>query len=132
MPILAILGPILGTVLERVIPDPAARAKAMTDILLQFQNADLAQIDVNKNEAANPNLFVSGWRPAIGWCCVLAVAFSYVARPFGISILSIVKPEWATVLLNLPIIDDNLWELTFALLGMGALRSMEKIKGVTK
>lgn len=132
MPLLAALIPIFGNLLDRLIPDPEARARAMQDLLAQLHSADLAQVDVNKAEAATGRLFIAGWRPAIGWCCALAVCYTYVIRPFGLSILSVVKPEWATMLLNLPSIDNNLWELTFALLGMGALRSFEKVKGAAK
>lgn len=128
----AALIPILGSLLDRLIPDPAQRAAAMQDLLSKLQAADLAQVDVNKAEASNSSVWVSGWRPGIGWCCAAAVAYAYVIRPFGVSILSIAKPEWATILLNMPSVDDNLWELTFAMLGMSALRSFERVKGAVK
>lgn len=132
MPILAAILGFVGPILERIIPDPNERMKVMTDLMTKLQSLDLAQIEVNKVEAGNENIFVSGWRPAIGWCCAIAVAYAYIVRPFGISLFSLFKPEWATILLNMPSIDNNLWELMFAMLGLGALRSIEKVKGIVK
>jgi len=76
-------------------------------------------------EAANPSMFVAGWRPGIGWVCVAALAFQYVVRPliqWGFSIAHQPVPV-------LPGIDDNLWQLMTGMLGMGVLRSYDKVKG---
>lgn len=84
-----------------------------------------AQSDVDKVEAGNNSMFVAGWRPAVGWVCATALAFEYLVRPLvaaGYSLAHQVAP-------TLPGIDDNLWQLMFGLLGMGALRSFDKMKG---
>jgi hypothetical protein len=62
--LLPALLPLLTKVFEAAIPDPNAREKAMGDLLQRLASSDLAQIDVNKAETANPNVFVSGWRPS--------------------------------------------------------------------
>jgi len=86
----------------------------------------LAQLDVNKTEAANENVFVSGWRPAIGWVCAAALLYQYLLIPLAV---------WGTLWAGLhmpkpPMLDDHLWELMFGMLGMGGLRTVEKISGV--
>lgn len=83
------------------------------------------QLDTNKAEAASPSAFTSGWRPAIGWVCAAALACQYIARPLL---------QWAGIVTGhawpaLPGIDNNLWELMLGMLGLGGLRSLEKIKG---
>jgi hypothetical protein len=122
---LAALIPLLGPVVERLIgliPDEQAQAKARIEALGQIAQiaaqSDAQQSDVNKIEAQSDSLFKSGWRPAIGWVCVLALAYQYLGRPFA----SIWYP-------GLPGLDNMLWELMFGLLGMGALRSVDKAVG---
>ncbi len=122
--LLGILGPILGKAAERIIPDPEARAKWVSETLGMFMQADLAQLEVNKAEAANDNLFVSGWRPFIGWICGAALLYTYILVP-------LVSAGFAAAghpLPKLPALDGNIWELMFGMLGMGALRSFDKFK----
>lgn len=122
--------PIVNRVLD-LIPDPAAKQKAQLEMqskLLEIASAEgAAQAEINKVEAANTNLFVSGWRPAIGWVCASGFAWVYLFCP----ILT-----WFTVLIGLqvtfPTIDNGLMELTMGMLGMGALRSFDKWKGTAK
>jgi len=79
------------------------------------------QLEVNKVEAAHKNLFVSGWRPAVGWCCCLALLYNTILSP----ILSI----W----LSVPEVDSSLLTpVLMGMLGMGAMRSFEKSKGVQR
>lgn len=97
------------------------------------QATDLAQVDVNKIEAENPNLFVSGWRPAVGWVGVLGLAYQFLGYPlmqwlwaFGQGVDIIPKglappPDLQT---------DQLMVLLSGLLGFGGMRSFEKSKGV--
>jgi hypothetical protein len=125
---LAMLLPVLDRVLGAVLPDPETKARVMTGLLTELGKLDAGQLQVNAAEAANRSLFVAGWRPAIGWVCAFAVAYQYVVLPFA---------SWLAAVLALPVpplpgLDDNLWELTMGLLGMGALRSLEKIKGVAR
>jgi hypothetical protein len=113
-------------VLDKFVPDPEARVKAEAELRSSLQQWDAGQAAVNKAEAENPNLFVSGWRPAIGWCCGLALFYSYLLVPLGMYVGFVSgKP-----LPKPPVLDGNLWELMFALLGLGGMRTYEKIKGV--
>jgi len=97
------------------------------------QATDLAQVEVNKIEAASNNLFVSGWRPAVGWVGVAGVAYQFLGYPlmqwiwaFGQGVDLIPKglappPDLQT---------DQLMVLLSGLLGFGGMRSFEKSKGV--
>jgi Holin of 3TMs, for gene-transfer release len=113
--------------LDRVIPDPVQKAQAQLELMKLQQSGELAsmtaQTDINKVEAANASLFVSGWRPFIGWVCGVALTYQYIARPFLVAFM----PSY-----QFPGLDDNLWQLMMGMLGLGGLRSFEKFKGVTK
>lgn len=122
------LAPKIIDLLAPLIPDPAAREKAAHSILEMLQDADKGQMEVNKEEAKNPSLFVSGWRPAVGWICTAALAYQFVLSPIA---------SWIGFLIGHPLpkpptLDENLWELLFGMLGLGALRSIEKIKGAAR
>jgi hypothetical protein len=115
-------------VLDKFVPDPEAKAKAESELRSNLQAWDKTQTDVNAVEAANANVFVSGWRPFIGWTCGLALAYQYVLAPLVM---------WITLTMGVhlaapPKLDDMLWQLVFAMLGMGGLRTFEKIKGVAR
>jgi len=124
--VLTALSPILDRVLGAILPDQAKRQEVILTVLGQLQASDVAQMEVNKAEAQHDSVFVAGWRPAIGWICAAALAYSYVLVPFigfGLTLSGEPIPK-------LPVLDNNLWELMFGMLGMGALRSFEKFKGL--
>lgn len=126
--LLPVLGPLLDTILKRTIPDPEARQKAIAELYLGLQASDLAQMEVNKAEAGSGSIFVAGWRPFIGWVCGMALFYQFLLAPLAIWIgFMIGKP-----IPKPPVLDDHLWELMFGMLGMGALRSFEKLKGVAR
>jgi hypothetical protein len=109
-------------VLDKFIPDPAAKAQAEAELRASYLQWDQAQTKINEIEAANTNLFVSGWRPCIGWIGATGLAYQYIFRPvcvgFGLG--------------HLPALDGSLMELVIALLGLGGMRSWEKYKGIAK
>lgn len=115
-------------VLDKFIPDPEARAKAEAELRVDLRQWDAGQTQVNAVEAANPSLFVAGWRPAIGWCCGVALFYTYLLVPIGMWIGFLIgKP-----IPKPPVLDSNLWELMFGMLGLGGMRTYEKIKGVAR
>jgi hypothetical protein len=128
-PLEAVLG-LATSLIDRVFPDPAQKASAQLELLKLQQSGELAQItgqlDINKIEATNVNLFVSGWRPAIGWVCALALAYQYLFRPLSGTVAIVL----GYTLPPLPGLDDNLWQLMMGMLGMGGLRTFEKVQGV--
>ena len=124
-------------IIERVWPDPAQRDAAKLELFKAQQagvfkemDAQLdiakAQIGVNAVEAASPSLFVSGWRPAVGWCCGCALFWNFIMRPaIGAGMTIAGHP------LELPAADMNdLMPILLGMLGLGAMRTVEKIKGV--
>jgi hypothetical protein len=130
-PLLEALTPIVSKVLD-LIPDPNARQKAQMEMQAQLVQlaADQAaqQSKVNEVEAASSSLFVSGWRPFIGWVCGAAFAWNYALFPM---VAWVVACFGHSVPLR-PVMDGNLMELTLGMLGMGALRSFDKFQGTTK
>lgn len=130
--ILTALVPALGTLVDRLIPDKAAAERAKADMeaaLIKASNeAALAQVEVNKIEAGHSSVFVAGWRPAIGWVCAAALAWAFIIGP----VLA-----WSLAVLGIreslpPIMTDNLFELVLAMLGLGGLRTFEKMRGVAR
>ncbi|MGI9340821.1 MAG: 3TM-type holin [Psychrobacter sp.] len=125
--------PILGTALDKVIPDGVASEAAKRELekaLVDNANSiNLAQLEVNKVEAAHRNVWVSGWRPAIGWSCSLGIGWLFIGHPIATWIAMLTGYN-DMVMPTIP--TDILLELTFAMLGMAGLRTFEKIKGISK
>lgn len=118
--------------IDRLIPDPAAKSAAHLE-LIKLQQAgefkaleadmqiQLAQIDVNRAEAASGNAFASSWRPAVGWVCVLGLLYTFIISPFLTYFGQKPAPDIAM---------SDLLILLGGLLGFGGLRTFEKLKGV--
>lgn len=88
--------------------------------------AQMAQLEVNKTEAQHPSLFVAGWRPAVGWCSIIAILYAVLLQPL-LSWLS-VNAGWVAP----PMIDEVIFvELLMAMLGVSGLRTYEKRQGVS-
>ena len=88
---------------------------------------DMAQIEVNKEEAKSSSFFVSGWRPFIGWGCGIAFIYSALVEP----ICRFVATTIFTYGGIFPTIDTDLtMQVMLGMLGLGAMRSYEKKSGV--
>jgi hypothetical protein len=123
--------PILTDVVRRFLPEDAQqRAEAEREIESALTNhlskIDLAQLEVNRAEAGNRRLFVSGWRPFVGWTCGAALAYTYVVQPmimFGLA--------QSGNLVQIPTLEiGELMPLLMGLLGLGGLRTYEKVRRV--
>lgn len=103
------------------------RAEAMERIR---QEPAKWQALINLQEASHRSIFVAGWRPFIGWTCGFVLAYTYIFRDLVQWLLTIFAPDMPP----LPAIVtlENVTEIIFALLGLGALRSVEKVKGIAK
>ena len=120
---------VVGTVLDRVIPDKNAAAQAKAQLLQsemtgEIQNA-ISQIKVNEAEAASKSVFVAGWRPWIGWVCGMAFAYTYIVQPFGQFILALANRPVTLPPVNL----DGMMPVLLGMLGLGAMRSWDKANG---
>ena len=114
------------TIIDKFIPDPQAKIAAEAALRDSLLACDKAQMQVNAAEAASPSLFVAGWRPAVGWCCTIAMAWSYIVQPVAVFTLA-----QFDALVTLPTLDlSTMMPVLLGMLGMGGLRTYEKTKGV--
>ena len=131
-PITAILG-IGNKLIDHFFPDANQAAAAKLRLLEMQQNGDLqvmaSQMDINKIEASNSSIFVSGWRPFIGWVCGISLAYAAILEPVSRFIASVMfKYNGA-----FPVIDTTLTlQILLGLLGLAGMRSWEKKEGVAK
>lgn len=126
----AVVG-LVSTVIDRIIPDKAHASKVKAELLLLEQRGELdllmKQIEVNIQEAKHESLFVSGWRPAVGWVCVAIFAYHGVLLPF-IKYLAVLNGVDINIL---PEFDISIFTtVLMGMLGLGGLRTWEKYKGV--
>lgn len=125
--------PILGGVVEKVIPDKAQQSVAKLELekalVANANTINLETIKTNQIEAGHRSVWVSGWRPAIGWSCSLGIAWLFIGHPVATWLAMLLGYE-EMVMPTIP--TDILLELTFAMLGMAGLRTFEKLKGVAK
>ena len=133
---IGLLSAVLPSVMEvagRFLPeDKEKRAAAEREIEAQLTThlaqIDLAQLDINKTEAAHRSVFVSGWRPMIGWTCGAAMALNFLIFPLASFVLA-----QTGHLVELPNLDmTQMMPVLMGMLGLGGLRTVEKIKQVSK
>jgi len=117
------------TLIQRIFPDrDAAGRRELEALLAQVKSAHearMAQISVNKVEAGHRNLFVAGWRPLVGWTCGVSLAYASLFYPLlqGIGGVELPPPTF---------IEEHTMKILYALLGFGAARTVEKLRGVSK
>lgn len=128
----ALIGPVTG-LLDKFVEDKDQKAKLAHEIATMadrhaHENA-MAQIEVNKAEAASGSIFKGGWRPFVGWVCGVAFAYHFVLQPLLIFIVAVAGLQIPA----LPEFDmSSLMTTLGGLLGLGGLRTFEKFKGVSK
>ena len=121
---------LINTIRGRSPEDAAALAQLAAKYQSEILAADTAQAQaqaaVNQAEASNPNIFVAGWRPFIGWVCGLGLLSQFIVAPFA---------TWVAGLFGKPIVFPSLdlgtlLTLLLGMLGLGAMRSYDKTNGV--
>jgi hypothetical protein len=128
----ALIGPVTG-LLDKFIEDKDQKNALAHEIATMSekhaQELAMAQIEVNKAEAASGSIFKGGWRPFIGWVCGFAFAYHFILQPillFGVAAAGISIP-------SLPEFDmSQMMPVLLGMLGLGGLRTFEKQKGITK
>ena len=128
----SLVGPVTG-LLDKFIEDKDQKAALAHEIATMgekhAQQALLAQLEINKAEAASGSLFKGGWRPFVGWVCAVAFAYHFVLQPLLIFVFAYIGLETP----DLPKFDvGTLLPVLGGMLGIGGLRSYEKTKGLTK
>jgi hypothetical protein len=126
----SLIEPVTGLISEFVVDkDKAAELayKVSTLAATQAHNEVIAQLEVNKAEAQSGSLFVGGWRPAVGWVCVFAMAVNFILTPmFGPVI------EAYTDVAMAPLAMSEMMPILLGMLGLTAARTVEKRSGVAK
>lgn len=109
--------------------------KAETDAFRAESERMAGQVDINKIEAAHSSLFVAGWRPGIGWVCVISLAYQFVLYPLLLWGWGAFQAAgWISATLSAPPLLDveALMVLVTAMLGIAGARTWEKFKGVAR
>jgi len=128
----SLIAPVTG-LLDKFVEDKDQKNKLAHELATMAdrhaQELAKGQLDINKAEASHRSIFVAGWRPFVGWTCGVALAWHFVLAPFiifGSAYAGIELPE-------LPQFDmSSLLTVLMGMLGLGGLRSFEKVKGLTK
>lgn len=117
---------LISSVLDLFDGDRKREAELLLKQADNVQAQIMAQLEVNKAEAAHESLFVAGWRPAIGWVCAMAIFSDFVMRPVMVWLSG-----WYPGMPVFPsLISDNLWELMTGMLGLSGLRTFEKTRKI--
>jgi len=122
----------IAKLLDKVIPDADERSRLAHEIatLAERQAHEIAkaQIAVNKEEAGSHSMFVSGWRPAVGWVCTLGLATNYLFVPVCNFLLTLNESP-----ITVPPLDlSEMMPVLLGMLGLGGLRTYEKTKAVAR
>ena len=112
-----------GAVINKIWPDKSEAEKQQLAAAVMVVQG---QLDINKVEAANPSVFVSGWRPAIGWVCGAACAWNWI----GLKIALFVAAYLGHELKMQPADTAEMLPILMGMLGLGGLRTVEKVQGV--
>lgn len=114
-----------GKLIDRLWPDPQQRDIAKLELLKMQQAGELAQIAVNQEEARSTNVFVSGWRPAIGWVCGAACAWNWIGLPMVKAALVIAGYQFDLKPADL----TDMLPVLMGMLGLSGLRTVERLNG---
>ena len=126
-----LIGPVTS-LLDKFVEDKDQKAKLAHEVATMAQRhaqeLAKAQLEVNKAEAQHRSLFVSGWRPAVGWCCVFGMMGNFMVIPFSNFVLALLE-----IPVKIPLIDTaTMMPVLMGMLGLGTLRTYEKKSGVSK
>ena len=118
----------IGGVVDKFVETPDEKTAAKIVFAKLEKEKSKFQFEINRLEAQHRSIFIASWRPYIGWICGVSLMFNFIVFPLM---------EWITILMDkqipMPNINSGeLMTLVISLLGLGAMRSWEKGKGVTK
>lgn len=124
-----LIGPVTG-LLDKFIEDKDQKARLAHDLATMAdqhaQELAKGQLEVNKTEAAHKSLFVAGWRPAVGWVCVLGMFGNFITIPFSNFVLALIGIDIVIPLVPL----ETMMPVLMGMLGLGAMRTYEKKNSV--
>ena len=118
----------VANILDKFVADKDLKAKLQHELETAIHSANLAQLEVNKAEAAHKSVFVAGWRPFVGWVCGVALSYHFILAPllqFSFALAGMDQ--------ELPEFDfSQLSTVLMGMLGLGGLRTFEKMNGVSR
>ena len=118
----------ISNILDKFVADKDLKQKLEHELKTELHRANMAQIEVNKEEAKHRTVFVAGWRPFTGWVCATALAYHFIIEPVIVFVLALYNIQ-----LTLPQFDmASLLTVLMGMLGLGGLRTYEKKQGLTK
>jgi|TARA_R100001086_G_scaffold82073_1_gene40220 hypothetical protein len=118
----------ISNILDKFVADKDLKQKLEHELKTELHRANMAQIEVNKEEAKHRTVFVAGWRPFTGWVCATALAYHFILEPVIVFVLALYNIQ-----LTLPQFDmGSLLTVLMGMLGLGGLRTYEKKQGLTK
>lgn len=125
-PLILAAMPVISNLIDRFLPNSPEAEKVKLEYQAKLTDAiasvDIAQLEVNKIEAASPSLFVAGWRPAAGWCGVFGLAYHAIIQPLLVFICTTMGYP-----VTLPVFDTTILGIVLTgMLGLGGLRSFDK------
>lgn len=124
-----LLIPLIGSIIDKIFPDKESADRARLELIKLEAEGAFRQIEINKAEAANGSVFVAGARPFIIWVCGIIFAYTYLIQPIVIFIMV----AQGYPIPELPKLDNSeVMTVLMGLLGLGGLRTIEKIKGVAR
>ena len=130
-PVTILLG-IGSKVIDKIWPDETQANAAKLELMKMQMSGELAQmagqLKINEVEAANPSVFVSGWRPFIGWVCGSACAWNWIGLPIAVAAAAFFGRELGLKPADL----TEMLPVLFGMLGLGGLRTIEKINSVDR
>jgi len=122
----------IASLLDKFIPDADQRNRLAHEISTMAERhaheLAKAQIEVNKEEAKSSSMFVSGWRPAVGWICATGMGFNFICVPLGTFVCAAAGVDIHFTPLDI----SEMMPVLMGMLGLGAMRSFEKTKGVAR
>jgi len=126
-----LIGPV-SSILDKFIEDKDQKAKLAHEIATMSERhaneVVKAQLEINKTEAQHHSMFVAGWRPAIGWVCCLGMAGNFLIIPFVNMALELMETRVLVPMIEL----DLMMPVLMGMLGLGAMRTVEKVKKVDR
>lgn len=129
----------IGKIADKIWPDPTAKAAGLLELEKLRQTGELAvlaaetelakgQQAINLEEAKSASLFVAGWRPCVGWICATAFGYHFILQPLCVFLFAASGNK-----VDMPAFDmDALNTVLMGMLGIGGLRSFDKLKGTAK
>jgi hypothetical protein len=118
----------ISNILDKFVADKDLKQKLEHELKTELHRANMAQIEVNKEEAKHRTVFVAGWRPFTGWVCATALAYHFILEPVIVFVLALYDIQ-----LTLPQFDmGSLLTVLMGMLGLGGLRTYEKKQGLTQ